>query len=39
MGDDPVEVNDVLSQVMNDYLPDGIKGGAKVVFKKDDVMT
>ena len=37
MGDDPVEVNDVLSQVMNDYLPDGIKGGAKVVFKKDDV--
>jgi len=37
VGDDPVEVNDVLSQVMNDYLPDDIKGGAKVVFKKDDV--
>ena len=37
IGDDPVEVNDVLSQVMNDYLPDGIKGGAKVMFKKDDV--
>jgi hypothetical protein len=37
MGDDPVEVNDVLSQVMNDYLPNGIKGGAKVMFKKDDV--
>lgn len=36
-GDDSVEVNDVLSQVMNDYLPDAIKGGAKVVFKKDDV--
>ena len=36
-GDDSVEVNDVLSQVMNDYLPDGIKGGAKVVLKKDDV--
>ncbi len=37
VGDDPVEVNDVLSQVMNDYLPSEIKGGAKVVFKKDDV--
>jgi hypothetical protein len=35
IGDDPVEVNDVLSQVMNDYLPDEIKGGAKVMFKKD----
>ena len=36
-GDDSVEVNDVLSQVMNDYLPDQIKGGAKVMFKKDTV--
>ena len=36
-GDDSVEVNDVLSQVMNDYLPSEIKGGAKVVLKKDDV--
>tara|TARA_R110000772_G_scaffold6152_1_gene21627 strand:+ start:13 stop:1641 length:1629 start_codon:yes stop_codon:yes gene_type:complete len=36
-GDKSDEVNDVLSQVMNDYLPDGIKGGAKVVFKKDDI--
>jgi phosphohistidine swiveling domain-containing protein len=37
IGDDPVEVNDVLSQVMNDYLPDEIKGGAKVMFKKDSI--
>ena len=37
IGDDPVEVNDVLSQVMNDYLPDEIKGGAKVMFKKDRI--
>jgi hypothetical protein len=36
-GDDSAEVNDVLSQVMNDYLPSGVKGGAKVVLKKDDV--
>jgi hypothetical protein len=36
-GDDSVKVNEVLSQVMNDYLPNGIKGGAKVVLKKDDV--
>jgi hypothetical protein len=36
-GDDSAEVNDVLSQVMNDYLPDEIKGGAKVMFKKDSI--
>ena len=35
-GDDAVEVNKALSDVMNGYLPKGIEGGAKVEFKQDE---